>query len=336
MRKIYSFIFAFAFLMLMSLNCLAASIAAIEVKGNSLTSTETILATIKSKKGESYSREKTQQDIKELWKLGQFQEIQIEKKEIGVGVVLTFIVEEKPIITKISFEGNKKIKKEDLEKDITIHTYRPLDEKQLTESVSKIKAAYSEKGYYLADVEYEVKTESDGNATLVFHVFENKGAVIRKIEFIGNHAFKDKDLKKIIKTKEKSAFSWLSGGGKYKEDQLDTDVMMLQFYYMNNGYLKAKVDTPKVAITKDKRYIFVTFMVEEGKQYKISDIDVEGDILTTKEELKTLIKSKSKEIYNQKTIEEDIMRIVDFYGESGYAFVNIRPKTEPNDEDLTT
>ncbi|MBI2974695.1 MAG: outer membrane protein assembly factor BamA, partial [Deltaproteobacteria bacterium] len=306
-------------------------VTSIEVKGNTATPLETILATIKMKKGDIFSREKVQDDVKALWNLGLFKDITIDKDETGGGIKLTYTVVEKPIITKISFKGNKKLKKDDLEKDVTLHTYKPLSEKAIAESMAKMREAYAKKGYYLAGIDYHLESLEGNEAELVFDISEHQMTVVRKIEFVGNHAYKDKELRKIIKTKEKKAFSWLTGSGKYKEDQLEHDVMLLTFHYLNNGYLKVKIDKPRVAISKDRRYIFITYNLEEGKQYKISNVDIEGDILTTKEELKSL-----GTIYSQKTVEEDILGMVDFYGESGYAFVNIRPDTEPDAETLTT
>ncbi len=324
------------------LGCLPAfawggNVVAIEVQGNNATTSESILGTIKTKKGETYSRENVQEDIKALWKLGVFQDIQVDKADVaGGGVALTYIVTEKPVITKISFTGNKKLKKEDLEKELTVSTYSPLNEKSLAETINKIKEAYAKKGYYLADVGYDTTPLEGNDAELVFNITEHSGAVVRKIEFVGNHAYKDKALKGIIRTKEKTAFSFLGGGGKLKDEQLEQDVLMLTFHYLNNGYLKVKVDNPRLSISKDKRLIFITYALEEGKQYKISDVDITGDILTTKEELKKLLSTEPKTIFSQKTVEEDMAKLVDFYGEVGYAFVNVRPETDPDDETLTT
>lgn len=334
----YIMIAAVAASLLVCSNVLAGErIVSVDVKGNATTPLETISARIKSRAGSEYSRETVAQDIKALWELGQFQSIDVEKNSVPGGLNLLYIVVEKPLITKISFKGNKKLKKDDLMKDISISTYKPLSEKQLAESVAKMKESYAQKGYYLVRIDYEVKPLEEANeAELIFHVNEHDSAIVRKVEFVGNHAFKDNELKKKIRTKEKTLFSWTYGGGKYKEEQLEQDVMMLTFFYLNEGYLKIKVDTPKVSISKDKKYIFITYYVEEGKQYKIGDIDVKGDLLTTPEEQRSLIKTKTGKVYNQKGVEEDMLALIDYYGEMGYAFVNVRPQTEPNDETLTT
>lgn len=336
-KILITFLFAVSMLLLSSWPAYAAStVVGIEVTGNISTPIDSIVAKLKTRKGGQFSRENVEQDVRALWETGQFEDVVVDKKDVAGGVVLTYKVVEKPLITKISFKGNKKLKKDDLEKEITIHAYRPLSEKSLAESFAKIREAYVKKGLYLVDLSHTVNKTGDNEAELIINVNEHAIAVIRKVEFIGNHAFKDKELKKKIRSKEKSPLGWLYGAGKYKEEQLEQDVMMLTYHYLNNGYLKVKVAEPRVQISKDKRYIYLTYTVEEGKQYKISEIDVDGEILTTKPELKALIKTKPKTIYNEKSVEEDMMKLVDFYGESGYAFVNVRPQTEPNDETLTT
>ncbi|PIR18083.1 MAG: outer membrane protein assembly factor BamA [Deltaproteobacteria bacterium CG11_big_fil_rev_8_21_14_0_20_49_13] len=334
---ILTFAFAFLFLNVTVGTAFAAgTVTAINVKGNFSVTPETILATIKTKRGMQYSRDRLQEDVKSLWALGQFRDIIIDRSDMGGGIVLTIIVVEKPIITKVDFKGNKKLKNDDLEKEVTIRNYRPLNGKDLAESITKMREAYAKKNYYLVNIDYRITPTQGNEAELTFDINEHDQAIVRKVEFIGNHAYRDKELRGKIKTKEKTSLSWMTGGGKYKEDQLEQDVMMLTFFYLQNGYIKIKVDSPKVAISKDRRYIFITFYVEEGKQYKIDDIQVEGDVLTTPEQLKSILSVEKGTVYNQRTVEEDMMKLISFYGESGYAFVNVRPDTDPNDETLTT
>lgn len=331
----------FAFLLLAScflLPVAAASsptITSIAIKGNTVTPTETVQASIKSKVGSPFDRELLAKDIKSLWELGQFMDVKIEKKEMPGGIELTYIVEERPNIIKIEFKGNKKIKKDELSKDITIRLFNPLDGKELSESIAKIKEAYNKKGYYLVDVDYSLEHKEANDFELILKINEHYKAIVRRVDFIGNHVFSDKELRKVVKTKQKTAFSFISGSGKLKEDQLEQDVMLLTFHYLNYGYLKVKVTSPRVAISKDKQYIFVTFTVEEGKQYRVDSVDVGGEILTTPEELRSMLKTKSKMIYSQKVVEEDIQRLTDLYGNMGYAFAHIRPETIPDDETLT-
>ena len=111
--------------------------------------------------------------------------------------------------------------------------------------------------------------------------------------------------------------------------------MLLTYHYLNHGYLKVKVAPPKTTISKDKRYIFITFQLHEGKQYRIGDVTLEGDILTTHEELESLLTLKPGDIYSQRTLDTDLQMLTDRYGDEGYAYANIVPQVIPIDETLT-
>ncbi len=271
------------------------------VTGNQRVATETIKATLKSQTGLIYSPTIVREDIKALYGLGQFSDVVVDLQDSGGGVVLTFNV----------------------------------TEKEIAASIEKIRAAYAKKGYYLADVTTTVNAMDNGESKLVFVIQENEGVVVRRIDFVGNEAYDDDALRKVVRTKKKGMFAFLTGTGKYQEEQLKQDVMLLTFHYLNHGYLRVKVQPPRVTISKDKRYIFVSYAIHEGKQYKIGGRRVVGDILTTEQEFLDLMKTKSGQIYSQKTLEEDVMMITDRYGDEGYAYANIVPDPIPDDEKLT-
>lgn len=296
---------------------------------------ETIRATIRTTERQPLDTQVVDQDIKALYALGQFRDIRVESSPVPGGIKLTYIFEEKPLIAEIAFAGNRKIKSDDLRTEVTQKTYSVLNEHAMAESMEKIRAAYAKKGYYLAGVDFHTESTESGEARIVFDIHENVGVVVRKVLFIGNKVFKDKDLRKVIRTREKTAFSFLTGTGKYEDEMLRNDILMLTYHYLNHGYLKVKVSPAKVTISKDKRYIFVQFDVHEGSQYKIGKIDMSGDILTTPQELKSLLKTKRDNIYSQRTLEEDIMMLTDRYGDEGYAYASINPVTTPDDETLT-
>lgn len=313
----------------------AAIVKEVVFEGNRRTPLETLTATIHTTAGSPYNIETIDGDIKALYKLGQFRDITVESDNVRGGVKITYVLEEKPLIGEIAFQGNKKIKKDDLLSEVTQRTFAVLDEEAVAVSMQKIREAYAKKGYYLAEVSYHLETSETGDAKLVFDIKENKGVVIRKVMFIGNKVFPDKKLRKVVKTRKKTAFSFLSGTGKYEEELLKQDVLMLTYHYLNHGYLKVKVSPPKTTISKDKRYIFVTFQIHEGQQYRIGDITISGDILTTHEQLMSMLETKTGDIYSQMTLEMDIQKLVEMYGDEGYAYAAIVPQTMPDDETLT-
>lgn len=311
------------------------TVQSVEFEGNERTPAETIKNTIRTTPGAPFDLDQVDRDIKALYRLGQFRDIRVESTPVAGGVRLTYIFDEKPVIAEIAFSGNRKIKSDDLRSEVTQHAFTTLDERALAESMEKIRAAYAKKGYYLAAVDYHLEATEQGEDKLVFDIHENRGVVVRKVTFIGNKVFTDKDLRKAIKTREKTAWSFVTGSGKYQEEMLRNDALLLTYHYLNHGYLKARVAPPRVTISKDKRYIFISFQIHEGNQYKIGKVRMSGDILTTPEELTGLLKTKAGDVYAQRTLEEDVQMLADRYGDEGYAYASIVPDTTPDDETLT-
>ncbi|MFH1874814.1 MAG: outer membrane protein assembly factor BamA [Pseudomonadota bacterium] len=307
----------------------------VEYSGNVRVPAETISSRISTKPGSYLDRHLIKQDIKSLYGIGQFEDIKVGKEKFEDGLKIIFIFVEKPVIAEIGFEGNKKIKKDDLQEKIKVRTYTPLNEKELASSMEQIREVYAKKGYYLAQVSYHTEPLGEGEAKLIFDIKENQGAIVRRVDFLGNKIFSDDKLRGVVRTKKKGVFSFITSSGKFNEEQLKQDAMMLTFHYLNHGYLKVKVVPAIVSITKDKRYIFIGFQISEGEQYRIGNLTIDGDILTTKEELLAMMETKSGDIYSQLKLEQDIQRLSDFYGDEGYAYANIVPITVPNDETLT-
>lgn len=307
----------------------------IAIEGNRRTSDQSVMSAIATTVGAPLNPEFIDRDVKSIFALGQFRDVKVDSKKVPGGVKITYVLDEKPLIGEVAFDGNKKIKSDDLQAEVIQRTFSVLDEKAVAESMQRIHEAYAKKGYYLADVSYHLETSETGDAKLVFDIKENKGVVVRKIFFIGNKVFPDKKLRKVVKTKKKTVLSFLTGSGKYEEEMLKQDVLLLTYHYLNHGYLKVKISPPKSTISKDKRYIFVTFQIHEGQQYRIGNVSISGDILTTHEELMSMLDTKTGEIYSQMKLEMDIQKLVEMYGDEGYAYAAIVPQTMPDDETLT-
>jgi outer membrane protein insertion porin family len=319
-----------------SLYAIGPNVREIALEGNIRTSSDSIRPKIKSLVGMPLNMEKVNNDIKSLYKLGQFRDIKVESEDVKGGVKLIYSFVEKPLIAEISFKGNRKLKDDDLRSEVVQRTFDVLSDKSVAESLQKIREAYAKKGYYLSEVDYHLeRAEGTEDSNLVFDVHENKRVAVRRIMFMGNKVFSDDELRENVRTKQKGLLSFLTSSGKYDEEMLRNDALMLTYYYLNHGYLKVKVAPPKVTISEDKRYIFILFQVHEGDQYRIGDVNISGDILTTEEELAGLLKTKIGDVYSQRTLDGDLNQLTDRYGDEGYAYANIIPRTVPNDETLT-
>jgi len=314
----------------------AAAIERVEIRGNSSVPESSVRAIITSRPGMRFSEERVNADIRALYDLGQFQDIRVYQRRGRHGLVLVYQVVEKSSIEAIEFEGNKKLDDDDLMEVVTVKPFTPLDPAQINESIQKMKEEYVAKGYQLVTIRHSLKSiPQSRNKKLVFSIKENQGLRVKRIKFIGNKAFSDKKLRKVIQTKQKSLFSWLSGKGKYRQEILDRDVAFLTFHYLNNGYLRVKISSPDVYLSRDRKWLYVNFKVEEGSQYRVGTVNVAGDILTTREELIAQLKTKPGQIYSRKQVEEDIQKLTEMYGNEAYAFANINPQTSPDDQELT-
>ena len=163
----------------------------IEFVGNSRTPTETLKDNIALRREMRLDEALVDRDIKSIYKLGQFQDVRAEVDDVSGGVKLKYILTEKPVIAKIKFEGNKKIKADDLMESVTQRTFSVLDEKAVAESIDKMKAAYAKKGFYLVQIDYRTEPSNDEQSNLIFEISEHQGVAVRKVLFIGNKVFDD-------------------------------------------------------------------------------------------------------------------------------------------------
>ena len=328
-------LFVFLTVLLLSRVASAETIRSIEVKGNTITSSDTIIGIIQSRVGSEFSETLIDKDVKALFNSGRFKDVWIEHFYENGGVRLVINVVETPIVTKLVFEGNKVIKAKKLEKEIKLNLYSQISQSSILEAIDKIKEMYEKKGYNLVEVTYDIRPLEQGQAELVFKIKENSKAYINRVSFVGNKVFSDSKLRRIIRSKKRGIFSFITSSGKLKQELIDADIALLNQHYLNNGYLRASITPPTIEITKDKKYIYITYAIEEGKRYRVKNVNVGGDILTTPEEIISKLSLKSGEFYDQRKVNADIDMLTVMYGNEGYAFANIRPVPELNDNDGT-
>ncbi|MCD6353051.1 MAG: outer membrane protein assembly factor BamA, partial [Proteobacteria bacterium] len=305
----------------------------ITIRGNRLIEDEAILYQIKSKAGELFSQKKIQDDIQYIYNMGCFSDIQVDSTDEPLGKKITFILKENPEIAEIKITGNKEIKSEDIQEEIDIKLHKILNYNEVKNNSLKIKRFYVGKGYYDVMVDYKVDNTSPNKAAVIFQIVEHHPMKIKKISFIGNENLKSRKLKKIMETRKKGLFSFISGAGIFKEEALQQDIDRIKAFYYDHGYMDIVVGDPEVK--HDKKWIRITISVEEGEQYRISDVKIAGDMVEPEEELMKYVKITREEIFSRRKIYDDIMALTDVYGEYGYAFVDITPLTNINADDKT-
>lgn len=305
-------------------------ITKIKIEGNTQVEDSIILKAMQTKAGATLNRERLSEDIKRIYGLGFFANVIVEQES---GVLLVRVVE-KAAISSIIIEGNDKISEAKIRTILTVRPNMPASDARIAESKQAIVKLYKEEGYSQLHVETEEKQSPNG-PVLVFKIEENKSSKIKKINFVGNKVFSTHKLKGMLKTKKRGLFSWLSGAGKFREELLERDVAFITYEYLNKGYMRVQVAKPVVEYSAKEKGMVITFAIQEGDQYKLGEINIAGDILTTKEELIKILENKPGEIYQQKNVELDLAKLQEIYGNQGYAFANIKPLTRVNDQDRT-
>ncbi|MBT4792003.1 MAG: outer membrane protein assembly factor BamA [Halobacteriovoraceae bacterium] len=301
---------------------------AIEIEGNKKVEAEAIIEKMKVEKGKVLDNYTLRNDIKKIYEMRYFESVEAHKKVVKGKNILVMKIVEKPIISKISFEGNDEISGDDLDEQIKTKEYNILDVNTIKADVLLLQKFYEEKGFYLANIDYDLIKNEFGGLDLVFRVKEFDKVRVKKIMFLGNHEISDEDLKVFMHTQEETLFSGLSGSGSFKEFYFKTDVEKLKYLYKTRGYLQVNIGNPVITVSEDKKWIFITIDVKEGPKFSVNDIFFNGELLFTETEMRDEIKLISEEIYSEETLRKDIQTLTEMYQDKGYAFANVLRRLE--------
>jgi len=301
-------------------------ITAIEVTGNKTISTNTIIAKIKTRVGVPYQENVVSDDIKRLYLLGFFSDINTDVKPDKDGVKLVITVNERPLIEKISFSGVKRLgmKTDKLKTMIKSRESQYLDHPTLTDDSETLRALYEKRGYSTAKVEYAVDFNKDnGKALITFKVEEGIRTKIRDIFIRGNQAYSKGALLKMLKTKR----AWLFNSGIMKEEVIKEDMDRLKAFYRRNGYADAEMSY-EVVPNKHRNTLSIIITLKEGHKYFVGSVKVEGnkDILLKDimERIKICVPGK---VFSQEGMREDIASIQGLYFDKGYIFAGVLEST---------
>jgi outer membrane protein insertion porin family len=306
------------------------TITAIQIKGQQKIEEPAIRNKITSKVGEAYSVKKIKTDVRELFKTGFFNDVVVDREAGRV----TFTVVEKPIISEIAYEGNDELEDDELNEASGLKPYEILDMTKVREAIEKFEKLYEEKGYFLARVTYVIENQKDKTARLIFKITENEKVKVAQIRFLGNRQMTSGRLKSAMQTQEGGFFSFVSGSGSYKQDAFDRDIQALYYLvYYNEGFIQAKIDRPQVSVTPDKRHIYITIRVEEGEKFNVGDVAFAGDLLFSDAELFEAIQIKRGELFVYSTMQKDLSTLQAKYGDLGYAYANVIPRTRIREKD---
>lgn len=312
------------------------TIARIEVEGNEILGSDVVLLRIRTQQGQIYDPQVVNEDVRRLFDLGYFDDIVIRVEDTTEGKVLTFVVKERPRVQAVSVVGAKEISDSDIIKAMSTRTGGVINPKILSEDLAKIRELYRQKGYYLAEVDYNLEQTDPRQARLNITVNEGNRLYIREIDIQGVESLDVDDLKSELALAERGILSWITGKGILREELLERDAAALEAYYANRGFLDARVGQPEVEYLEEG--IRIIFKVQEGERYKIGSVAFKGDLLQPEEDLRNLIEldelQAEDEYFDRSVLRKDMQALTDNYTEYGYAFAQTDVEMDVQPDEL--
>ncbi|GGE60301.1 outer membrane protein assembly factor BamA [Niveispirillum cyanobacteriorum] len=304
----------------------------IRVEGSQRIEGATVQSYLTVRPGDNFDPDKIDQSLKSLFATGLFADVSIRREG---GVMLVQVVEN-PIINRIAFEGNKRIKTEDINPEVQLRPRTVYTRTRVQNDVERIQELYRRKGRFAARIEPKIVQLEQNRVDLIFEIEEGQMTGVQAINFVNNNVFDDDELREIMITKESRWWRFLSSNDNYDPERLRYDQEQVRRFYLRNGYADFKVLTSVAELTPDREEFFITMTVDEGKRYKFGKIEIQSEIPDIDvTPLYEAINAYSGEWYNGDKIEESITALTNRLGDLQYAFIDIDPLLERNQEDQT-
>ena len=308
------------------------TIAAIRIEGTQRIEPSTVRSYLKIEPGQGFDAERLDQSLKELFKTGLFTDVALQRD----GSTLVVKVAENPIINRIAFEGNHKLKEDQLSTELQLRPRVVYTRTRVQNDVQRILDLYRRNGRFAATVEPKIIKLDQNRVDLVFEIEEGARTEVRRINFVGNQKFSRGALQEAIQTKESHWYRFLSNDDNYDPDRLNYDKDLLRRYYLGQGYADFRVISAVAELTPEKDAFYITFTLEEGERYQFGKIDLTSTLKGLDPELlRGKIGFESGDWYDANLVEDTITKLTNALGGLQFPFVDVRPRISRNREDKT-
>jgi len=301
----------------------------VQFRGNRKVEDDAIRVQLLSKPGTLLDAAKLREDLRAMWKMGFFADIDVEG-EVGAsgGITLTFAVKEKPAIRKVLVAGNSDMGLDKINEVIDLELDAIVDISKVKKNREKIADLYVQKGFYLATVDYEIKPVNEAEVDVWFKIDEKAKVKIREVQFIGNNSISDDELRGAIATRRADALSFLNDSGTYSQEAFERDLLLVSAHYWDRGYANVKVGTPQLRLSRDKQYMYLSIPVDEGPIFTIGGVNFKGDLIGGPPKNLEKVKVRPGMTFSRTRIAEDRENLSAFYQDQGYAYANVLPLTK--------
>ncbi|MEZ2146856.1 outer membrane protein assembly factor BamA [Bradyrhizobium sp. DN5] len=313
-----------------SSSALAQTVQSISVQGNRRVEVETIRSYFKPGPGGRLDQGAIDDGLKALIETGLFQDVRINR---GPGGQIIVSVVENPVIGRIAFEGNKKIKDEQLTAEVQSKARGTFSRAMVQSDTLRIAEIYRRSGRYDVRVTPEIIEQPNNRVDLIFTIEEGAKTGVKSIEFVGNSAFSSYRLRDVIKTRESNLLSFLASGDIYDPDRVEADRDLIRRFYLKHGFADVQVVAALTEYDPEKKGFNVTFKIEEGAQYRVGAVDFRSSIPNfDPSSLRGYSRVSVGSLYNVESVEKSVEEMQIEASRRGYAFAVVRPGGDRNFE----
>ncbi len=304
----------------------AQVVSDIRVVGNRRIEPETVASYLKFNVGSRYDEQKVDESLQALFSTGLFADVFIDLQ----GRVVVVTVVENPIVSRVAFEGNSDVDDDTLRGEVQLKPRSVFTRSRVQADVQRILDVYSRQGQYAAQVEPKLIKLDNNRVNVVFEITEGQATKVKSINFIGNQAFSDSQLRDIITTSQAGWFDFFkTGAGVYDPDRVTFDRELLRQYYLKNGYADARVVSAVADLDSDGSGFFLTYTIEEGPRYTFGSVEIQSSLAevepaTYRSELLT----QSGAVFNASLIDKSVEKLTLAVAEAGFAFARVRPRAD--------
>jgi outer membrane protein insertion porin family len=293
------------------------------VQGNRRVQEAVILGRVSAKVGGPFLPARLADDIRAIFALGFFDDVQAKVEDFEGGVKLTFVVSERPFIRDLNFSGNKRLDSATLQEKIDMKLGSVYNPVEVTRAAEKLKEAYEEQGYFEVGVSPDVVKLPDGDVSVTFRIAEGRRMTIDKIVIEGAQGLRPDKIKEIMLTQEREFFILR---GTVQRQKLDQDIERVVTFYNDHGYIQARVESVDPQIDRTNARVTIRIVVAEGPQFRVGGIDITGNKVLPVEELRRRIILKPGDIYSRTKLQDSVKGITDVYGTIGRAAADVNPQ----------
>lgn len=310
------------------------TVSDIRVDGLQRIGAGTVFTYLPIERGDTVDQARIGEAIRALYRTGFFEDVQVGRQ----GTILVVAVTERPAINKLTLTGNKDIKTEDLTKglnDIGLSEGETFDRLALDRVTQELTRQYNNRGKYNVEITPSVARLDRNRVDVTIAIDEGKAAKIRHINLIGNETFEQEELTDNWESSESNWLSWYRRDDQYSREKLEGDREKLRNFYLDRGYIDFSEDSIQVAISPDKRDMYITAGLSEGEVYTVSSVELTGDTVLPKEELERLILLQPEQTFSRALLEFTSDAITNTLGNIGYAFAQVNTIPEVDRENRT-